>query len=113
VQLLHAALDGRRVFACTQCHGVLANMEVFVAAVDSLCGVFGHPSTPVARPQPKELRRRIQCPNCHARMDTHVYGGPGNIVIDSCSRCHLNWLDYGELRRVIRGADCSRNDQLL
>jgi Zn-finger nucleic acid-binding protein len=33
-------------------------------------------------------------------MDTHYYAGPGNVVIDSCSRCCLNWFDYGELRRI-------------
>jgi Zn-finger nucleic acid-binding protein len=35
-------------------------------------------------------------------MDTHYYAGPGNIVIDDCSFCHLNWLDYGELQRITR-----------
>jgi Zn-finger nucleic acid-binding protein len=34
-------------------------------------------------------------------MDTHYYAGPGNIVIDDCSGCRLNWLDYGELARII------------
>ena len=37
-------------------------------------------------------------------MDTHPYGGPGNIVIDNCAGCELNWLDYGELQRVGRAA---------
>jgi hypothetical protein len=33
-------------------------------------------------------------------MDTHPYGGPGNVIIDNCERCELNWLDYGELAKV-------------
>ena len=33
-------------------------------------------------------------------MDTHIYGGPGNIVIDNCPACRLNWLDFPELARI-------------
>jgi Zn-finger nucleic acid-binding protein len=35
-------------------------------------------------------------------MLNHVYGGPGNLVIDTCESCRLNWLDPGELRRLAR-----------
>jgi Zn-finger nucleic acid-binding protein len=38
-------------------------------------------------------------------MDTHYYGGPGNVVIDDCSRCFLNWLDHGELMRIVEAPD--------
>jgi Zn-finger nucleic acid-binding protein len=34
--------------------------------------------------------------------DTHYYGGPGNVIIDDCSRCELNWLDNGELMTIVR-----------
>jgi Zn-finger nucleic acid-binding protein len=34
-------------------------------------------------------------------MDTHPYGGPGNIVVDNCEKCQIIWLDYGELKKVI------------
>ena len=53
----------------------------------------------------KGLQRHIRCPRCANEMDTHPYGGPGNIVIDDCERCALNWLDYGELQRVIVAPD--------
>ena len=33
-------------------------------------------------------------------MDVHPYYGPGNIVIDTCSRCDVIWLDFGELKQV-------------
>jgi hypothetical protein len=43
--------------------------------------------------------------NCYGRlvvliqiMDTHVYGGPGNVVVDNCPRCAVKWLDHGELK---------------
>jgi Zn-finger nucleic acid-binding protein len=38
-------------------------------------------------------------------MDTHYYGGSGNVIIDDCSRCELNWLDSGELTHIVRAPD--------
>jgi len=32
----------------------------------------------------------------------HFYGGPGNIVLDTCEACQVNWLDPGELQRIAR-----------
>ena len=33
-------------------------------------------------------------------MISHIYGGPGNVVIETCERCLVNWLDAGEADRV-------------
>ena len=65
---------------------------------------------PGAAPVPldrRELQRRINCPSCRTPMDVHPYYGPGNIVIDNCSRCDLIWLDHGELKQIAEapGAD--------
>ena len=30
---------------------------------------------------------------------------PGNVIIDDCSRCELNWLDHGELMRIATAPD--------
>ena len=38
-------------------------------------------------------------------MTSHNYGGPGNVVMDTCERCELNWLDPGELRRIALAPD--------
>ncbi len=38
-------------------------------------------------------------------MDVHFYGGPGNVVIDSCEECSLIWLDRGELMRIAHAPD--------
>jgi Zn-finger nucleic acid-binding protein len=27
------------------------------------------------------------------------------VIIDNCERCELNWLDYGELRRIVQAPD--------
>ena len=38
-------------------------------------------------------------------MDTHPYAGPCNVIIDTSENCELNWLDYGELQRIVRAPD--------
>jgi Zn-finger nucleic acid-binding protein len=49
-----------------------------------------------------ELERKINCPNCGRLMSTHLYGGPGNLVVDNCIHCNQLWLDHTEFRRVVR-----------
>ena len=49
--------------------------------------------------------RLINCPACGQPMLSHLYGGPGNVVIESCERCQVNWLDAGELRRIVVAPD--------
>jgi Zn-finger nucleic acid-binding protein len=38
-------------------------------------------------------------------MEAHFYAGPGNVVIDSCDQCSLNWLDHGELMHIVHAPD--------
>jgi hypothetical protein len=53
--------------------------------------------------------RVLACPTCGRPMVAHLYGGPGNIVIDTCERCLVNWLDAGELRRIAVAPDRQRS----
>ena len=100
VPLVHAALEGQRFRYCTRCLGMLIGMDDFVDLIQELRSRSGDtPGFPHAT-DPRDLRRKLDCPQCHHRMDTHFYGGPGNIVIDDCSPCRLNWLDHGELDRI-------------
>jgi Zn-finger nucleic acid-binding protein len=114
IPLLHASVEGMRMLSCGQCRGILLNMNVFVDAVDALRVNLGRTSPIKQTISPKDLERVVRCPRCHARMDTHLYGGPGRIIIDSCSDCRLIWLDFGELRRVVHGPDnCWSKQSLL
>jgi Zn-finger nucleic acid-binding protein len=54
---------------------------------------------------PHDLTRSVLCPHCHRAMDAHFYAGPGNVVLDSCETCDLNWLDHGELTQIIRAPE--------
>ncbi len=61
-------------------------------------------SNPPVEPRPLEeraLERELTCPRCHTRLATHPYYGPGNVVVDSCGRCDVIWLDFGELRQIL------------
>jgi len=96
-RLVKAALDGETMGYCSTCRGMLLTSDHF-ARVIARRRADGTVHTLTPEPiDPRELRRARNCPRCHRRFDTHVYGGGGNAVIDSCDRCRLVWLDAGEL----------------
>jgi Zn-finger nucleic acid-binding protein len=105
VPLAHAILDARPILYCTRCRGSLIPAPIFVLILRDLRAHRADTSVSPHPPDPKELQRRIQCPQCHRAMDTHYYAGPGNIVIDDCPWCELNWLDAGELMAIVRAPD--------
>jgi Zn-finger nucleic acid-binding protein len=102
--LKNATLNQMRIIYCTKCHGMLIPMQVFEALIDAVRGSRdGGAIQPAA--DSRDLSRKIACPRCNHRMDTHFYAGPGNVVIDTCDDCLLNWLDYGELQRIAYAPD--------
>jgi Zn-finger nucleic acid-binding protein len=101
--LSNGRLDGRPLSFCQRCEGLLVEMGNFVAVIDAARAREEQSGTiPQRRQSPGD--RTINCPSCQSPMLSHFYGGPGNLVIDTCERCHLNWLDPGELRRIARAA---------
>jgi Zn-finger nucleic acid-binding protein len=105
VPLVNAAIVGRRFLYCRRCRGMLIRVDTFVAIVEDLRARREAPAELGRQPDEKDLERHIRCPQCHEDMDTHPYAGPGNVIIDNCPSCELNWLDYGELRRIVRAPD--------
>lgn len=106
IPLMQAALAKIRIRYCTRCRGMLIPMGVFLALVEELrAGEQGMLIAPT--PDAHDLQRKINCPHCHQRMETHFYNGPGNVIIDDCDPCALNWLDHGELMRIVRAPDYS------
>lgn len=85
---------------CERCRGILLARTTFAEAITGRrARESGEPSPPV----PLDPAR--------ARADRHLsllpladgrasYYGPGNVVIDSCQRCDLIWLDFGELQQI-------------
>ncbi len=105
IPLVNAAIAKIRIFYCTQCRGMLIPMPALQALVDELQSVQSGGALPQPPADAQELARKINCPQCHHCMDTHLYAGPGNVVIDSCEDCGLIWLDRGDLMHIVRAPD--------
>lgn len=109
VPLYHASLAKLRIEYCTQCRGMLISMGVMLPLEDELRSNQQGDLIP-APPDPSELRNKLACPHCHKPMDTHFYSGAGNVIIEDCDTCELNWLDHGKLMRIVRAPDHSYRD---
>lgn len=96
--VLHAArVDAFAALSCTRCRGVLLTNEHFGHVVRQRRKLR---QTPPHDPIPldaEDLRRELHCPCCGGPCDTHPYYGPGAVVVDTCPRCHVIWVDHGEL----------------
>jgi Zn-finger nucleic acid-binding protein len=112
VPLVDATLAGTRIAYCNRCHGMLIPMEVLQSLVEDLRSTGGNT---VAQPPADagDLQRKIGCPRCRRTMDAHYYSGPGNVVIDSCENCSLDWLDRGELMHIVHAPDSNQGPQLF
>lgn len=99
--LAKAMLDNvHTIRYCGQCRGVLLPRGVFVDVINTRRAFAEGPPTPPGPVDARELKRVVTCPQCRQPMDVHPYYGPGNIVIDTCARCDVIWLDHGELKQV-------------
>ena len=107
--LSEGRLHGHGVLSCGQCSGLLIEMNRFGSLIDAVRAydVGSFRTTTPRRQQPGE--RTLQCPLCAKPLLSHTYAGPGNVVIDSCERCLVNWLDQGELRRIALAPDRRAN----
>jgi Zn-finger nucleic acid-binding protein len=105
IPLMKATLGRLPLLVCTRCDGMLIAMQEFqdlIAAsrAEHHGPVGSSPANPDSDSDSDALRRHIGCPHCHRPMEAHFYGGPGNVIIDTCENCSLNWLDHGELARI-------------
>jgi Zn-finger nucleic acid-binding protein len=97
--------EGYALLCCPRCFGMVIDMAQFAAIIDAMRAVEGA-SVRVALPRRQHVGdRTIACPKCQRTMVGHVYAGPGNVVIDTCEACQVNWLDPGELRRIAIAPD--------
>ena len=99
-----AAIDKFRILYCCTCHGMLIPMGEFQVLIDDMQALQRDTMVQTAVDR-GDLRRTIDCPQCHHAMEAHFYAGPGNVTIDSCDPCSLNWLDHGELMRIVHAPD--------
>jgi Zn-finger nucleic acid-binding protein len=96
-----ARIEGCPVRACPSCRGLLVEMQYFAALCDAVRARAFHSGVVPSRRQ--QLGERVlSCPICKQSMLGHFYGGPGNLVLDTCEHCQVNWLDGDELDRIAR-----------
>ncbi len=96
-----AALNRYEISYCPACKGIWLQQEVFGEIVEwERASATGDGTIPPAE-RPDEERAPLGCPRCRHLMDKHLYGGPGNVFVDTCRDCQFIWLDGGELERVI------------
>jgi Zn-finger nucleic acid-binding protein len=97
---------------CTSCRGMLIDMDKFMGVVEVLHAYRDRPATALPRPNEDALNLPRHCPRCSGDMMHHMYGGPGNVFIDTCETCSVNWLDQGELQRIAAAPDPAYNTPL-
>jgi hypothetical protein len=86
---------------------MLIQMSAFAAVIDAVRVREGRSLPLPLRQSPGD--RTLSCPTCGQPMTDHRYGGPGNVVIDTCEGCGVNWLDPGELRRIATAPDSTHD----
>jgi Zn-finger nucleic acid-binding protein len=98
--LAKSLLDHAHVIQhCERCRGVLLERAIFAYAIANRRSHAAGPGQPGELDR-REFERRITCPTCRTQMDVHPYYGPGNVIIDTCRKCDLVWLDFGELQQI-------------
>ena len=110
IPLWNATLQGAHLWSCKRCRGMMIPMGAFQELIEQIRDSEPGAEIVPGAPDPRDLQRRIDCPVCHKHMDAHVYFGGGNVVIDSCEPCELNWLDHGELMRIARAPKMATAD---
>jgi len=98
---------------CTACRGMLIAMEQFETIIETLRAHDAHPGAVIAPRYAPDGQPPRHCPHCSQPMDNHPYGGPGNVVIDTCENCSVNWLDKGELQRIVSAPDYTYQEPRL
>ena len=93
------------MLCCARCFGMLIDMSRFTTIIDAVRAREQRAVRMVPPRRHDPTDRLIHCPTCRQPMLGHLYGGPGNVVIDTCERCLVNWLDPGELRRIAIAPD--------
>ncbi len=112
--MAHAVLDGDHpIDFCAKCRGVLLPRSTFAGVINKRrAWATSPPAEPVALDR-EALHRKLACPKCAGRFETYPHYGPGNVVIDSCVRCDVIWLDYGEMRQIVDAPGRDRGSRHL
>src|SRR5262249_43276228 len=98
-------IEARDLLYCPACHGMLIPMDDIMALVEDLRSHRDRPTAYVAPLDGTLDAPALACPLCTHAMDHHVYGGGGNVMVDSCEDCSQVWLPRGALRKIASAPD--------
>ena len=101
-QLQFGMLDKIHIAFCPDCFGYLIDSQSMGYVLKNRRKEYSGIEDEPAPPNPDDLSKSRNCPRCQSHMETHPYYGPGNAVIDSCSRCKMVWMDNGDLAQLVR-----------
>jgi Zn-finger nucleic acid-binding protein len=103
--LSEGRIESHELLYCESCKGLLVDMDTFLPLVDALRLYRSGPCSVLSRRDEDALKQPRVCPHCQGAMGNHPYGGGGNVFIDTCEKCCVNWLDKGELQRIVAAPD--------
>ncbi len=112
--LAQAVIDSvHPVHFCGKCRGLLLSRPIFTGVVNTRrAWATDLPAQPVPLDS-HALERRLSCPRCSMRFETYAHYGPGNVVIDNCTRCDQVWLDFGEIRHIVAAPGRDRGSRQI
>ncbi|MFM2126343.1 MAG: hypothetical protein RL328_2794 [Acidobacteriota bacterium] len=111
--LWEATLEGHDLLYCTHCRGMLVAMSGFMNLVTLLRAIRAQPAMIVAPRDASNGTVERRCPRCSGAMQNHPYGGPGNVFLDTCEACEVNWLDKQEIQKIAAAADPTYSSAVL
>jgi Zn-finger nucleic acid-binding protein/DNA-directed RNA polymerase subunit RPC12/RpoP len=103
--LADGLIERAPVLYCQACHGMLISIEKFLPLIEHLRALRDRPAAFLSQRGEEDAGRSLACPMCGQPMNTHPYGGGGNVNIETCETCSRIWLDRHELRRIVVAAD--------
>ena len=93
--LVSGTIDNHPLLECERCQGLLMLMADFAELAQSRRREQ-HGPHPVPLEQNREPPCHLLCPRCRKWLDRHpYYGGPAHLMLDTCERCNLLWMERG------------------
>ena len=104
-KLADGLIERRPLLYCQSCRGMLVSIENFLPLIEHLRALRTSPAQYLAPRNKADADRVLDCPTCGQPMNTHPYGGGGNVYIETCETCSEIWLDGSELQRIVVAPD--------
>lgn len=104
-KLADGLIERKPLLYCQSCRGMLVSIENFLPLVEYLRALRTAPAQFLSPRSKADAARALVCPICGQAMNTHPYGGGGNVYIETCETCEEIWLDRSELQRIVVAPD--------